>query len=325
MKQIQFESFGSPADVVKCVNVDRPTIAKPDEVLIRMEAFPINPADLLTLQGVYPRTNASSLTLGLEAAGVVEAIGDEVKGIEVGAPVLLLGFDNWSEYKVAKASEVIAFPRGADVKQLACLKVNPASAAVLLKHFVDLKPGDWFIQNAANSAVGRAAIEIAHAKGIKSVNVVRRDDVVEELKAIGADVVLVDGDDLATRVTAATDNAKIKLATECIGGAATGRLAECLSSGGTLVVYGAMSGEGLTLNQVPFIFHDIAVRGFWLTREMSKMPPDEVRTLFKDLGQLLASGALSTTIDEVFSADKIKDAVTRASEGGRSGKVLVTF
>ena len=128
-----------------------------------------------------------------------------------------------------KGDDAIPLPAGIDLRQAAMVRINPPTAQLMLSDFVDLKPGDWVIQNVANSAVGRLLIVLARQRGLHTVNVVRRAELEGELKTLGADIVVVDGDDLAQRVVAATGDARIMLGVEAIGGAATGRLVESVS------------------------------------------------------------------------------------------------
>jgi hypothetical protein len=134
-------------------------------------------------------------------------------------------------------------PADADPHQLAMLKVNPATALMMLRNYVDLQPGDWVIQDAANSGVGSNLIRLAGADGVRTVNVVRRAALAAPLEAIGADVVVVDGADLAERVRAVTGGTPPRLAIDAIGGSVVMRLADCLAEGGTVVNYGLLSGE----------------------------------------------------------------------------------
>jgi trans-2-enoyl-CoA reductase len=98
------------------------------------------------------------------------------------------------------------------------LKVNPITAWRMLHDFVPLQRGDWFIQNAANSGAGRAAIQIGHELGLKSVNLVRRPELVEELMAEGADVVLLDDETMRGQIAERTGGAPIRLALNAVGG-----------------------------------------------------------------------------------------------------------
>lgn len=317
--------MGTPAEVVECVDVADPAISAPDEILVRTEIFPINPADLLTMQGYYPRSGPDAPTLGIEALAVVEAVGPAVTDVAPGDRVILLSVDNWSERKIVKAHEVVPVSATFDATRLASLKVNPATAALLLTHFVDLQPGEWLLQNAANSAVGRAVIQIARSRGIKTANVVRRAGVAAELESIGADIVLSDGDDLPARIAEATNGATIRLAADGVAGSATNRLASCLAPKGTLVIYGAMSGEAAAVNPGLLVFQDIALRGFWLTRYLATAPRSDVRDLYADLEKMVERDQLVTAVDSVFASEDIKAAVRRAGEAGGGGKVFVRF
>ncbi len=309
MKQIEFSAPGDPDEVVSYADAETPPAVGNDEVLVRIQAFPVNPADLLTMRGIYPRLDSSTRAIGNEAIGEISAVGDAVAGLAPGNRVLLLSLNNWREYRLVKASDVIKISPQGDVIQQSGLKVNP----------------DWMVQNAANSAVGRAVIQLARIQGIKTVNVVRRPDVVDELRALGGDVVLPDGGDLAELVAVATGSAAIHLGIDCIGGLATDRLASCLGPGATLVIYGAMSGEPATIAPGTIVFKDISIRGFWLTRYLLNEPREGIDALYRELDELSTSGRLVTKIDSVFRADDIKSAVRRASHTGIDGKVVVRF
>lgn len=325
MKQIQFHRVGVPAEVIECVEVPDPVLAEPDDVLVRVELFPINPADLLTLQGHYPRASPHAPTLGIEAMAAVEAVGPQVTEFAPGDRVILLGGDNWSELKLVKRGGMVRISNMIDSRDAASLKVNPATAMLLLRHFADLKQGDWFLQNAASSSVGRAAIQIARRLGIRTANVVRRPEAAPELKALGADLVLMDDDSLPERLAEATGGAPILFATDAVSGASTNRLASCLSAGGTLVIYGAMSGAAAAINPGLAVFQDIRLRGFWLSRHLATAPRPEILNLYAELEQLMTEGHLRSQIDSEYPADQIRRAVMRAGDASAAGKVLVRF
>ena len=203
------------------------------------------------------------------------------------------------------------------------LTVNPLTAHLILGTFVDLKPGDWVLQSAANSAVGEYIVQLARQRGLKTVNLVRRDDLAPDLKALGAEVVIKDGPDLAKRIALETDNAPISLAIDAVGGETFSRMVECLATGGTIVAYGSLTAQSPVLNSVAIIFNDVRVRGFWLSKWFQTASAQEKQAAYGQVIQLVASGALKARIDSRFSLDEIAAAVTRAAEGGRSGKVLL--
>src|SRR3981189_3109457 len=199
----------------------------------------------------------------------------------------------WTER--IKADAPILRPLGAgDINQLAMLGINPATAYLLLTEYVTLAPAAWVIQNSANSGVGRALIGIAKSLGLKTVNVVRRDDVVAEIKAIGGDVVLVDGPDLAKRVAAETGNAPIALAVDGVADTSPTGLLDCLTDKGVHVFYSAMSRKPLIAAAQPLIFRDISIRGFWLANWFKTATPNKITEMYERLTPLVASGAISS-------------------------------
>ncbi len=289
-----------------------------------MVAAPINPSDLLTLTGEYGRLPPLPAFGGNEGVGRVSELGADTEGPAVGQLVLLpVGCGSWSTHVVADAAQLVALPNEADPLQLAMMTINPPTAALLLSEFVKLGPDEWVIQNAANSAVGLYLVQLARQRGHRTVNVVRREDAVAVVRETGGDIVLVDGDDLRGRVAEATGGAKIRLGIDAVGGTATGRLANCLCHGATLVNYGRMSGEPCTLQPDAFIFRDLTMRGFWLARWFRDTPEQQRIAVVAEIVGLIAAGALSAPVHATYDVSEIKEAVAAAASGGRSGKILI--
>src|SRR5256714_9239817 len=162
-----------------------------------MRAAPINPADINAIEGKYPARREVPAVPGFEGAGIVSEVGTNVKTIAKGALVILPhNIGTWREALAVKASELVAVPPEIEPVHAAMLKINPMTAWRLLHDYVDLARGDWLIQNAANSAAGRAVIQIARELGYKTVNIVRRSELIDELRAEGGHVVLVDSENL---------------------------------------------------------------------------------------------------------------------------------
>lgn len=312
-----------PHEVIDAVEFNAPPLA-PGEALVEVLAAPINPSDVLTLTGDYGSLPPLPAVGGNEGVGRVVELAADVDGLRVGQMVLLpVGSGTWATHLVAAASALMPLPDGADPQQLAMLTVNPPTARLLLSEFADLQPGDWVIQNAANSAVGGYLVQLAKARGIRTVNIVRRAPAVAAVQALGGDVVLVDGDDLAARVREATGDAKIALAVDAVGGAATERLAQSLAPGGTVVTYGAMSGEPCTLSAASLIFRGITLRGFWLARWFRTADARTRAAVFGELVALIAAGQLHARVQATYGIDAIKDAVAAAASGERDGKIMV--
>ena len=302
MKAIQIEAFGNPAEVMKLVDV--PDVGAPGEgeVVIALEASPINMSDLLMISGRYGYRPKLPSIVGTEGVGRVVAVGGGVTHLKEGDRLRPLA--------------------GGDIHQLAMLGINPATAYLLLTEYVALPSGAWVIHNSANSGVGRALIAIAKSLGLKTVNVVRREDVVAEIKAIGGDVVLVDGPDLAKRVATETGGAPIALAVDGVADTSTMNLLGCLAAKGVLVFYSAISGKPFVGPAQPLIFRDVSMRGFWLANWFNAATSDKITAMYDRLTPLVVSGAISSPVAATFSFGQIAEAVAVASKN--RGKVLFT-
>ncbi|WP_341678418.1 zinc-dependent alcohol dehydrogenase family protein [Niveibacterium sp. SC-1] len=324
MIRAQYDRRGTPPqDVIRPISFEPPKL-EPGQALVEVLAAPINPSDVLTLTGEYGILPPLPAVGGSEGVGRVVELAPDTQGPAVGQTVLLpAGSGTWTTHQVADAARLIPLPNDADPLQLSMMTVNPPTALLLLREFVSLSRGDWVIQNAANSGVGGYLAQIAALNGYRTVNVVRRASAIEGVKALGGDVVLVDGDDLAERVSAATGKAPIRLGIDAVGGGASARLAECLAEGATQVSYGAMSGEACQLSPRSFIFQDIHFRGFWLARWFRTVERDRQVAVLGEVAQLLASGKLRARIQATFDVSLIRDAIALAASGEREGKILI--
>jgi NADPH:quinone reductase-like Zn-dependent oxidoreductase len=228
---------------------------------------------------------------------------------------------SWAERIKTDAPWLRPLPPG-DINQFAMMGVNPPTVYLLLTDIVKLPRGSWVIQNGANSGVGRAIVAIAKSLGLRTVNVVRRDEVVAEMTALGGDAVLVDGADLAKRVAAETESAPIMLALDGVGDTSPMNLMNCLSKSGVLVSYGGTSRKPMVVNPGSFIFKKQTIRGFWLLYWYRSAKPDEITAMFDHLTPLIAAGTISTPVAATYRFDKVREAITKAAQSG--GKVLFT-
>ena len=320
-----YEKHGNPADVLHVETRPWPTPAE-DEAVVKMRAAPINPADLNQVEGKYPVRPELPATPGFEGAGTVVDAGANVKGLTSGALVILPhNVGTWRDAVAVKAGDLVVVPDGIEPVQAAMLKINPLTAWRLLHDYVNLRKGDWLIQNAANSAAGRDVIQIARELGYKTVNVVRRAEVVDELRAEGGDVVSLDGDNLREEVKRATGGASIRLGLNSVGGDSALRLANCLAPGGTLVSFGAMSLQPLKIPTGLLIFKDLRFRGIWINKWYDNATPSERVETFRPLFDMAARGLLKTKIDKAYRLGEVKAAVAHAAQGKRSGKIIFEF
>lgn len=323
MKIAQFAEFGPPHEVVSCVEIDELPDPIADEVLLEIEAFPINPADLLTLSGDYAVRPKLPASLGAEGVGRVVQVGPNVRQISIGDRVLPLGRDNWVQRKIEKESNVISLPN-MDAHQAAMLKVNPATAWFMLHDYVALQQGDMLLQNAANSGVGMNLIKLAESRGIKTINIVRRPELVPFLQdKYGAFAVLVSGPDIAGQVAEVAGDSSLQLGVDAVGGEATRLLAKCLQPGGTVVNYGLLSGQPCVIDPHDLIFRGITLTGFWLAKTLGASGRDQLEKVYAELSKLVAQNVLHVPVETTYPIDQIKAAVAHAGRYGRSGKIIV--
>ena len=325
MLAAQFSRFGRPDEVIEVVEQPEPGDPGAGEVLVETELFPINPADILNLEGSYGITPPKlPMIPGAEGVGRVTKVGAGVTHLKAGDRVLLPGPGAWRERAIGKAAALFALPARVAAQQLAMLRVNPPTAYLMLHHFTPPQAGHWVIQNAANSGVGHCLIKLAREEGMKSVNVVRRKELIEPLRAFGADAVLLDGPDLDVRVREALGGGTLGLAVDAVGGAATQRLARCVADGGMLVNYGFLSGEPCVIDNRDLVYRGVTLKGFWLRRWYVETPPEIIAALYRKLAAKLADGTLAVEVEQVYPLARLKEAVAHAARYTRSGKILVS-
>jgi len=319
------EVHGAPREVLRVVEQD-PGDPAEGEVVVRMEAAAMHIADLRTIEGAATFRRPLPRTPGFEGIGRVERAGRDA-GFAPGDRVFPpLGSGTFRERLRCRGADCLPAPEG-DAAQLALLTVNGPTAAVLLEDFAALQPGDWLVQNAANASCGRYLIRLARLAGVRTVNIVRRPEMVDELLALGGDAVLVDGPDLAARVRAATGGVAPRLGVDAVAGAATQRIAECLAPESPLVCYGAMGGAPCEIDFYLMFREGIVLHGLSFVRQLQRRRPDEVRALYARLAGLMADGTLAARIAAVYPLDRIVEACEHAARSGaeRDGKVIISL
>lgn len=326
MRAVMITRFGRAEDVAEVVDVPAPGAPGPGQVLLNILAAPINPSDFLVFQGRFGASPPSlPAKAGGEAVGEVVAVGPGVDNLQPGDRILALhaGRGNWRQQVLADAGRAVALPADVDPLQLAMLAVNPATALHMLTRFMTLQPGEWVLQNAGTSAVAHCVMRLAKARGIRTINLVRQEAHIGMLLDAGADVVLVDGMDLAGRVSAATGGADIRLGLDAVAGDATGRLASCITPGGTVVIYGLLSAPSVTLPAADLVFRDVTLRGYWFTPWFDRASKAELAETYETLIADVRSGALRVPVAATYPMEQIREALAHAAQPGRQGKVLL--
>ena len=323
MKRVEIGAYGAPEEVASVVEVPDVGEPGPGEIVFDVLAFPINPADLSFCRGSYRFAPEFPATPGAECVGRVRAVGPGVEGLKPGDLVINLERENWAQARRVREADAIPIPSRTDLMQAAMLRINPPTALLLLEDHVALREGDCVIQNVANSAVGRHLIVLAKQKGVRTINVVRRDDVASELRALGADAVIQDGTDLPERAREASGGAPIRLGIDAISGEATRRIADSVSDGAVVVNYGSLSGEDPVVSRAALTLSGVMLTGFILGRGLAKRSREQVRALYAELGTRLRDGVLQAPIDSTYPIEQIREALIHAQRAGRHGKILV--
>ena len=314
MKAVQIKSYGDPLTVLEIAEIPEPKSPGPNEALLGIELAPLNKHDLLFIGNALGAGPALPTIVGNEGFGQVLAVGSEVKNVRVGDRVLAPVFTGtWREKMMVPASSLFPLP-GGDPQQFSMLGSNPPTAALILSEYIQLKKGDWVVQNAANSGVGRSLIALAKSRGLRTINFVRRGELVNELKAAGGDVVLADQPGAVEEALRFVGDGSVRLGVDGVGGPSTTTLTQALSAGGVLVAYAAISGQPLAINTKQLIFKQLKVQGVFLGHfdYEKKIVPAQ-----REAAPLVASGALYVPVEGVYPIARIKEAVAHLLRGGK--------
>jgi mitochondrial enoyl-[acyl-carrier protein] reductase / trans-2-enoyl-CoA reductase len=299
MKKALHRRHGDPAEVIELVEAPDPEPGR-GQVRVRLTAMTINPADLLSIEGRYgEEPGPLPDTPGSGAYGIVDEVGEGVERLVPGDAVLPAGRGFWAEFAVVDERMAPKAPEGVSPEQAAMMRANPATAWLMLTDLRALEPGDWVIQNAANSAVGRHVVRFAKSLGLRTANVVRRDAAGAPLTADGADAVIVDQS--AAQV-----------------------LAAALKESGMVAVYGLLSGEAPRVDSRELVFRDVTARGFWLARWFADASREDMAKLQALLAERIRDGSIDTPVEATYPLSRVREAVAHAARGGRDGKIVLT-
>ncbi|KDR65742.1 hypothetical protein GALMADRAFT_148451 [Galerina marginata CBS 339.88] len=357
-RAVVYAQNGDPSQVLTVLTYPNLPQPPPNSVNVQFLLSPINPADINVVEGVYPTKPTRADTLiapgkngecqffvgGNEGLARVTALGAGVNSLAVGDWVIMLKQQagTWATDRNVSATDILKVPNSEDLTeaQAATLTVNPPTAYNMLSDFVALQSGDWVIQNGANSAVGQAVIQIAAAKGLKTINLIRDrpdlEQLVQKLENLGATHVLtydqLSDKSVREKVKEWTGGKAIRLGLNCVGGKDTTAMARLLGEDGHLVSYGAMAKQPLSLPISLFIFKNLTCHGFWQSRWYSQRSLGERETLMKNLVNLMTEKKLDTPEHEIIvvkmdesdeqATQKVRETL-QAISGGRYGKKVL--
>src|SRR5438094_9909486 len=327
MRQLQFIAHGEPSEVIELNTVSEPALGQED-VLISMEAAPLNPSDFLFVRGNSGIRPIFPASVGAEGVGRVAEIGSKVDAALRDKRVLILPTyeqGTWADEVVAPVRNLVPMSDKADPLQLSMIGINPATAYLLLNRYVSLMPGDWIGQTAANAAMGQYIIALPKLGGVKTLNVVRREEAAKQVRQWGGDRVVLQGDNLNKDIEEALDGKKLSLVLDTVGGTPVGELARSLKTGGSIVVYAMQGGQFPAVSPKDLIYRGLSLHGFWLINWIRNAPRTEVQEIYRKLGELVADGSLSAAVEHVYPLEQFKEAFEHSLRPSRNGKILFKF
>jgi trans-2-enoyl-CoA reductase len=322
MYSLKLSEHGNPEEVCSHVEEPLPRI-QANQAHVKMLYSPIDPADINICQGKYPVDLPLPATPGIEGVGTVIEASDPSGRIVPGQLVLNPGqIGHWCTERVTSCDTLVPVSDKLNHQQASMMISSLATPWLMLSTFTSLKQGDWFIQNAANSAVGRSAIQLAKAMGLHSVNIVRRTGLAAELKHAGADHVLTEEEFDPRMIKDLCQGNQPRLALNGVGGESAGALAKSLGNSGTLVTYGGMSMKPLTVGTGQLIFKDLRFRGFWITAWYRHAQLTEITSMLKQVESLVLEHSIQIPVEAAYSLTEHQQALRHAQQTSRSGKIL---
>jgi NADPH:quinone reductase-like Zn-dependent oxidoreductase len=323
-RAVLIDGPGEAAEVLRLAEVPRP-VPGPGQVLVRLKRRPINPADLLFIAGRYGGKPTYPATPGGEGMGEIAALGEGVTTPAVGTRVVPLDARaTWQDYIVHDARAVLPVRDGIDDASAAQLVANPLAAWVMLTEELRLRPGDWLAQSAASSALGRLVIQLAKARGIRTVNLVRRREQLDRVRAWGGDEAICTADDDAVeRIRAITGGVGVAAALDAVGGPTGSVLVKSLGRGGIMLVHGVLDGRSIAVHPGWLLAKGASVRGFWLRHWFAANPVERWREIAGDLLARLEDLTITLPVEATYPLEDVRAAVAHAEGSGRHGKVLL--
>jgi NADPH:quinone reductase-like Zn-dependent oxidoreductase len=320
MKSAVYSQFGSPEEVLTSQETDKPRPG-PGQVLVRMLLSAVHNHDLMTIAGQYGFKPALPAIPGTEAVGIIEALGEGVTNLSVGQRVAGGASETWADYYLADAARSVPVPDSVDNETACQLVAMPLSAKMLLES-LELQPGEWVVQNAANGAVGKMMAQFGAERGIKVLGLVRRTEAVEELRALGIDnVVATDEEGWGEKARSLAGGAKVTRAIDSLGGDGPSQVLSVASDGATLISFGAMTQQPLKIAAGDLLFRGITVKGFWGAKPPVK--PERIGELLGELVRDAASGRLVLPVEATYPIEDVAQAVRASGEAGRKGKIAI--
>ena len=316
MKAVRIHEYGG-AENLRVDEIEKPQPGA-DEVLIKTAAAGINYADTMLRAGNYLMKPPLPFTIGFEAAGTIESVGANVVNFKPGQRVLaMVRGGGYAEYAVSNAAQVVPIPDGLGFGEATALLVQGLTALGLLK---DLTEGDTILIHAAAGGVGSLLVQLAKQRGATVIGTASSAEKLEKVVALGADVgINYTENDWTKQVLQATEMVGADLIIEMVGGEIGKRNFECLATDGTMIVYGAASGEDFQISALSLLGKMQTVKGYNLNLET----PQNMAAFTQELLANIAAGRLEVAVTE-FPLEQAAEAHRQIEGRKTTGKVVLT-
>jgi NADPH:quinone reductase-like Zn-dependent oxidoreductase len=320
MKILNFNEAGNPADVLRFTEKEKPAPGD-NEVLIKVLSSPIQPADIMFIEGRYRFKPEFPQTAGLEGAGIVEASGKNVPDV-TGKLVSFFERKAWAEYVVVPKELIVILPDDFPIHKAAQFYLNPFTAWGLLEES-KMIAGEWLLLTAANSTVSRLVIQLAKLRGIKVIAAVRDVKQTNELTALGADaVILMEREQFSEQINTITSGLGIHAALDAVGGTAGTKILQSMAANGRVIIYGLLSNEPVQFVNSQIIYKNLEIKGFGIRgflQGQSKVQRNEMmQTLIKEI----AKSSFELPVAMSFSFEQFKEALAANDKRGTIGKII---
>ncbi|WP_250461842.1 zinc-dependent alcohol dehydrogenase family protein [Microbulbifer litoralis] len=348
MKALTVDRHADDFSCVKLSDVERPVL-RSGQVLVRMSASAINPSDFNVIHGRYlqalqravwnyqkptsyllPRgqpLKRAPCTLGSEGVGVVEAVGGGLFARRLlGRRVAVVAADSpesgtWAEYLAVDANRALPLPKDIDDAQGAMFFINPMTAYILTREVLRVPRGEYLLQTAGGSALGRMVVRLGRRFGFRTISIVRRVERAAELRRLGSDAVIAtDSEDAFTRVAEITGGAGVGYAIDSVGGQLGGEVLRCLSPRGRLVCYGTLSQQNTVLPVREMMMSLASIQGFYLGNWLASQSKWKLFSVLHNVRKLIGTGELRASAERQFNLSDYETAFAYARSG--AGKAL---
>ncbi|MHB1688493.1 MAG: zinc-dependent alcohol dehydrogenase family protein [Ignavibacteriaceae bacterium] len=320
MKAIIFNNAGEPKDVLKYVDIAKPTPG-PKEVLIKLLGSPIHPADIMFIQGKYRYKPEFPQTAGIEGAGIVEEKGIEVK-IPKGSLVAFMYLKSWAEYIVVPEEELVILPPDYPMEKALQFCANPFTAWGLLE-VSKAKAGDWLLLTAGNSTVSRIIIQLAKLRNINTVAAIRDMHQDTELKVLGATAVLNVDDNLPDQLNSLTEGKGVNVLLEAVGGKTGTMVLQSMASNGMIIIYGLLNNEPVQFYNSQFVSKNLTLKGFGIRGYLQSQTKHQREEMLSVLTNEIFKPTFQLPVERAYSLDQFKDALADNAQSNRKGKIII--